>query len=931
MNMKLWMILLMINSMLLGNQALCNSESQKAIPQSAVLLKECLSVAQGYEASKEYESASWYYLLAGRNKHNIEKILPYIRQEGNLANVAHSFVLEGNMNEAKRLYKYFIYSSDDAFSQKAVKEDYQLLYKLYPQKEQLLNQGFELWQRVFSKAQKNSILITKNNEHLRQAVQLHHYQEIVQYVNLLLPLYIESFGETHLSVAMLYANKGSAYNDLANYTESLRFAKKALILRQKILNPYAPELADSYNNVAVSYQILGNDKKALKYFFESLKINKKSRGEEHIYTAQVYSGIGRSYEVLKLLDKSLNYQHKALNIYLKNRDDALISIVYNNLGSLYLTKRDYGKAIEYFEKSLSIRENLSQKDELSMIQSYGNLGTAYTQMGQQKKALPFLLKALNLSRNLTDSLALAQNNQDVGWCYFAMADYDKAYFHAKQAFDIFLKNRDKYFMLLDASDKESFLKNTNKYIFLLVESTHLSKKHFAETLNDWLAYKGSLFESQNSISSLYYMTDDSNLKKKIELLNSKRTTLAKLYQSKENKLIKGLEEEILTLNNELQAYLPMKDKIDYHAIANSLKENELYIDYARIAENYFVFTIDSQANISIEFIHVKKTEELTRSVLAFRRTIKHGKEPSSSNLNRLYTILLKDILEKNSNKNALIISPDGILNLFPFETLYLSSKSKFLIEEKNIHYVPSGKEFVRLHKNQKEQARNSNVVLFSNPNFNKSGVQRGKRDRLIAYSLLKMVFSELPGTKAEATAIENIVGMKHIKAFTGEEATEENLLKVYQPKILHIATHGFFIKSKLPNPMLKSGIALAGANQVLAEGSSSGVVTALKLSSLNLKGTELVVLSACETGLVDIDSTDSISGLSKAFIQAGAKDIVVSLWSVSDMGTKNLMTLFYRAMQNNKSYVTSLRKAKLEMIKKGVPVYIWSPFIINGI
>ena len=108
------------------------------------------------------------------------------------------------------------------------------------------------------------------------------------------------------------------------------------------------------------------------------------------------------------------------------------------------------------------------------------------------------------------------------------------------------------------------------------------------------------------------------------------------------------------------------------------------------------------------------------------------------------------------------------------------------------------------------------------------------------------------------------------------------------------------------------------------------MVTALKLSKLNLKGTELVVLSACETGVIDTGATESISGLSKAFIQAGAKNIVVSLWSVSDKGTKDLMTLFYKEIANGNSYSQALKLAKMEMIKKGVSPFVWASFIISG-
>jgi CHAT domain-containing protein len=193
-----------------------------------------------------------------------------------------------------------------------------------------------------------------------------------------------------------------------------------------------------------------------------------------------------------------------------------------------------------------------------------------------------------------------------------------------------------------------------------------------------------------------------------------------------------------------------------------------------------------------------------------------------------------------------------------------------------------------------------------------------------------MRFSSLQGTKEEAKAIEEILGKKSVVEYQSDQATKANLVAVEQPNILHIATHGFFINDNtIPNPMLKSGIALAGANNSAIKGENEGIVTALKLSGLKLRGTDLVVLSACETGVVDINSTDSVSGLSKAFIQAGAKDIVMSLWSVSDEKTKDLMSLFYRKIKENKPYSEALRDAKLKMIEQH-PFY-WAGFVVSGL
>ena len=323
---------------------------------------------------------------------------------------------------------------------------------------------------------------------------------------------------------------------------------------------------------------------------------------------------------------------------------------------------------------------------------------------------------------------------------------------------------------------------------------------------------------------------------------------------------------------------------------------------------------------------------------------------SKEKLSSLYTLVistpLKGLIE---SKKSLILSPDGALKLLPFEALYDKSTSKYFIEEKNIRYIPSGKELVRLYRYGQTKSTNTSkqAVIFDNPNFDSKDIATSKNKEEVEVvaitpntskvniikSLFKMRFAPLPGTKAEAQNIrETLKETTNIQEYKEEEANEANLLKVKQPNILHIATHGFFINdNSIPNPMLKSGIALSGANASAIKGKSDGIVTALKLSGLQLKGTDLVVLSACKTGVVDINSTDSVSGLSKAFIQAGAKDIVMSLWSVNDQATKELMSSFYMQIQIQSNYSKALKEAKLDMINQDMHPFYWAGFILSGL
>ncbi|MBU1668796.1 CHAT domain-containing protein [bacterium] len=299
----------------------------------------------------------------------------------------------------------------------------------------------------------------------------------------------------------------------------------------------------------------------------------------------------------------------------------------------------------------------------------------------------------------------------------------------------------------------------------------------------------------------------------------------------------------------------------------------------------------------------------------------------------IYNKLFKHHLtEQIKNKKRLIISPDGLLNFLPFEALY--HQNKYLIESHEISYISSGRELLRQIK-RKNTNLSSNVIVFGSPDFWLKLPKKEPSESLLKNSIsidnatiFDINFSALEISKQEIEIIK-----KHysdLEIYQDINATVENLFNIKSPKILHISTHGFFLDNpKNPNPMLASGLAFAGANYASYRDDARGIATALKLSSLELQNTELVVLSACETGLGKIHKAEGVTGLSKAFIQAGAKNVIMSLWSVSSQETVTLMQKFYMNIANGDNYTTALHKAKLQMIKKHP--YYWSAFIISGI
>jgi CHAT domain-containing protein len=226
----------------------------------------------------------------------------------------------------------------------------------------------------------------------------------------------------------------------------------------------------------------------------------------------------------------------------------------------------------------------------------------------------------------------------------------------------------------------------------------------------------------------------------------------------------------------------------------------------------------------------------------------------------------------------------------------------------------------------------------------------------VSIDLRGLHFPSLPETGAEADAIADILktGFKQqVFNYQGTKALEELLYASTSPKVLHLATHGYFLQAlsqpqretkgmgpmgnvgeikalTTENPMLRSGIVLAGVNSALRQGRDDGVVSAEKVLGLRLKGTELVVLSACKTGVGDVQSGEGVFGLKRAFILSGAHSLVMSLWSVPSAETVELMTEFYTLLAQGTTKTEALRQAKLKVMKNNPNPYYWGAFVLTG-
>lgn len=306
--------------------------------------------------------------------------------------------------------------------------------------------------------------------------------------------------------------------------------------------------------------------------------------------------------------------------------------------------------------------------------------------------------------------------------------------------------------------------------------------------------------------------------------------------------------------------------------------------------------------------------------------------------------LMQPIRRALGNTRWIMLSPDGALNFIPFYAL-VDEHDRDLVESMSITYLMTGRDLLRLG-HAGAPAKQSPVIV-ANPDFGQT-IERETNARTSSrgsgVELSHVFFSQLAGTEQEGHEVQK--RLTDARLLEGTTATEETLKELHGPSVLHIATHGFFLPditnvtadaSKTgpdpwnANPLLRSGLALVGANRRKSQTErEDGVLTALEVSNLDLRGTQLVVLSACETGVGQALRGEGVYGLQRAMMIAGAQTQVTSLWQVDDLATKNMMVKYYENLAQGAGRGEGMRLAQLSVRQAYAHPRYWASFVVTG-
>ncbi|WP_299488188.1 CHAT domain-containing protein [Acaryochloris sp. IP29b_bin.137] len=779
----------------------------------------------------------------------------------------------------------------------------------------------------------------------------------------------------HHNLATYLNNLGELYQVQGRYTEAESLFEEALKIARIALSPNHHNLATYLNNLALLYKDQGRYTEAESRFKEALKITRIALSPNHHNLATYLNNLALLYkdqgryteaesrfkEALKITRIALPKNHPELATYL------------NNLALLYKDQGRYTEAESRFKEALKIARIALPKNHPELATYLNNLVALYWAQNDLHTTLQYLHEGLeieeyNLSRNLTVGneqqkkafLSRYQGSTDLAISFHQQSDPQNLD-TAQLAFTTLLRRKGR---LLDVLGQ--------------------SFQHLRNSPDDEVSKKLSqLIDTQNQLSTLT-TRGPGNYPNQYQETLQKLTKNEKQLTTELSQMIAGLAEVYQPVTiPQIKAALPQNaalvEFIEYKPFDPKAKHGQ------RLGKpRYAVYVLLPSGQLQWgDLGSVAEIQPLLSDFITRVQIESENKDSLQTLALPLYNKIFRPIRHMVGNRKHLLLAPDGELNRIPFEAL-MDEQGQYLIQNFQFTYLSSGRDLMRLENLQKldnlPQAQFPLLLAapdFETKNLNPQNLKvasvqkttqansvrsRGSNTHSAEYA--KISFLPLKGARAEGKAIE-AGGYFDFQAVYGENATESILKRWANPYILHIATHGIFlekndIRTQSPSnasnaqfnshlnqvvlsekPLLRSGLVFAGFNKKEKDPTGDdGLLTALEVSRLDLRATQMVVMSACKTGVGDIQSGDGVYGLRRAFTLAGARSQVMSLWDVQDASTKELMVAYYALLDQGKGRGEALRQVQLDMLEgkfddkeNGInyktPFY-WAPFIRTG-
>lgn len=744
-------------------------------------------------------------------------------------------------------------------------------------------------------------------------------------------------------------NIGIYFIKLENYSKALQSCEQAAQITRGTNNLQGE--TDSLSNLGVIYQELGDYDKALDCVARSLVIDEKLRDVRQISIDYINRGIilrkrGLISNSQEDFSNALTDFKSSLALINKFGDSRLTIAVFNNIGSLLFDKERYFDALGYFKRAYNLAQNERDNEKIGRI--LNNLGIINSKIGKFDESSEYFKLAINVANKSRDGQLLWEAFYESANTFSIQKKYQAALENYKTSISIIEHIRSS----IAIEDLKASYLGTDKRIevyqnlidlLVMLHKTHPSKGYDKEAFNylergKARAFLDSLEVAEVDVSQGINPILANREKEAMRDISKAYSKLLSPDDSPEDKetisgQIKSLEDRLDSLRREIRMSSPAYADLKYPKV---ITYEEVQKELLASDEAYFAYSLGKGASYAFVVFHkalrifkLPPRKVIQQQVIEYRKAISDRQNKDFHLGLELYQELVSPGIEPGLKR--IVVVPDDILNLLPFETLLTNHEPRsWLIREFQIGYVPSLSSLRFLSKRHQNGSRpHKDLLAIGDTEYNiGKGGTAVVPDLDILYgsgSSFGVLLSPLKYSAAEIERIAQLFPSNRVTVLKKQDATERwlksNPLTDY--RIIHFATHSV-IDDKKP---ARSAILLSFNKDQAGE----GLLQARDIYNLKMNA-ELVTLSACQTGLGQFISGEGIEGLSRAFFYAGSSSVLMSLWAVNDQATSLLMEGFYRHLRASESLMEALRNAKLDMIRSAAlsHPYYWAGFVING-
>ncbi len=796
-------------------------------------------------------------------------------------------------------------------------------------------------------------------------IQLGRYSTTEKLLDEIIPEYEKLYGVSSLRLVEPLVHKGRILLANGEYPEAEKVALRANQLAVKAYGETSTKTAPTQRLLSDVYYTFGDYDKAQSNINKAIASQEKQFGRSHIEVAKSLSQLAliRFYkgdnkqQVEKLMLESRDIMAAKLT-----KDNPQYAEILKNVAILYISEKKYDIAFNSLTQAETIwRTKTGTKNNVNAASIYTLTGDVYYQLKNYKKAEEFYNQAIKLYKTFfsdkhPEYVKVLSKLAKVHYMRKEYKDSKKLIEEALNNYEGFIKD---FFPALSERQKQEYWKSIRgdfEFYNTLAFSNLEDFKDLTRKVYDYqLLTKALLLSSSIKIRERILSSPDEELKNQFNswVLKKEQLTLALSMsptQLQENGIDPGaLQQEVERLEKTLseQSDLFKSDfenkRITYEDVRKSLKPNEVALEMVRY--RYFNHTLTDSVIYAALYgrsdlsrpkaILLNDGKKMETKFFKFYRNAITGRIPDPYS----YGVFWEPIQKEIGTASNLYFSPDGIYNQLNVESIP-TPDGKYVIDNANIILVNNTKDIYLRKIKTRTEAKENNVVMFGNPAF----YLTASADQTIP---------PLPGTEQEVEQSKFMINQKggmSASEYIEKSATEEKIKGLVSPRILHLATHGFYKPSDesndgeleehqaalTQNPLMRAGLLLTGAGDILSKTDynyniDDGILTAEEAMSLNLDGTDLVLLSACETGLGELRSGEGVYGLQRSFLQAGAKLLIMSMFKVDDDATRKLIVKFYQKWLNTKNYRQSFTEARKELRDEYPDPIFWGAIMIIGL